>query len=501
MPSAQDSSNSKDELAAQIQKWNEQDNERHSWLRVGYPISDDLYAPTPLTALFSQTLQQTLEAFEKEKFHLKKENDQLTAQNKDLKNHLKTQQKEKDPYVAVLVDGDGAKFQDSFLQDPEEGATNAALAIRQHVAEYVKDTDLSSDITIFARVFANVKDLAHSLRLSGIVSYEDKFLKFVTNFTNARAEFDFVDVGSGKENADSKMRRMLKYYHDDVRCKKIFFVACHDAGYAHDLRPYIDDQGSRLVLVETTPAAARIKKLGLPIISFDNVFHSGLLQNETRVIPQSPPKQISSPSPPPPRAQPPVATTTVTATTTTIRSGNGGISTKYKGSYAAAGGTGSHQNIDVGPTKSRAPKIMEFNQDNVRLDPPAKMPGNTPAQDSYKRKLLEARNQAFCNGHYLSGTCSWGPQCTREHDTKLTPDEMVIHRYKARSCPCFVGPGCPDFACPMSHHCPQDPFCTRGNECKFKNTVKFGDMHLTKAGMRPVKRWTEGCEFPEPIVI
>jgi hypothetical protein len=121
----------------------------------------------------------------------------------------KAQQKEKDPYVAVLVDGDGAKFQDGFLQDPEEGATNAALAIRQHIAEYVKDTDLSGDITIFARVFANVKDLAHSLRLSGIVSYEDKFLKFVTNFTNARAEFDFVDVGSGKENADSKIRREL----------------------------------------------------------------------------------------------------------------------------------------------------------------------------------------------------------------------------------------------------------------------------------------------------
>ncbi|KAJ3460531.1 hypothetical protein MRS44_011398 [Fusarium solani] len=188
MSSAQDSSNSKDDLAVQIQKWNEQDNERHSWLRM---------------------LQQTVEASEEEKRRLKKENDQLTAQNRDLKNHLKAQQKEKDPYVAVLVDGDGAKFQDGFLQDPEEGATNAALAIRQHIAEYVKDTDLSGDITIFARVFANVKDLAHSLRLSGIVSYEDKFLKFVTNFTNARAEFDFVDVGSGKENADSKIRREL----------------------------------------------------------------------------------------------------------------------------------------------------------------------------------------------------------------------------------------------------------------------------------------------------
>lgn len=132
----------------------------------------------------------------------------------------KIQQKEKDPYVAVLVDGDGAKFKDNLLQNPDEGATNAALAIKQHVAAYLKETDLSSDLTIFARVFANVKDLAHSLRLSGIVN-EDKFLKFVTNFTNARGEFDFVDVGSGKENADAKIRR-----------KKIFRPCRLTAGFS-----------------------------------------------------------------------------------------------------------------------------------------------------------------------------------------------------------------------------------------------------------------------------
>ncbi|RMJ19481.1 hypothetical protein CDV36_000835 [Fusarium kuroshium] len=483
MSSIRDSSDFKDDLAVQIQKWNEQDNERDSWLRTR-----------------QQKLQQMEEAFEEEKRRLKMENYDLTAENRELKNQVKVQQKEKEPYVAVLIDGDGAKFQDSFLQSPEEGATNAALAIKQHVAEYVADTDLSGDITIFARVYANVKDLAHSLRLSGIISYEDKFFKFVINFTNARAEFDFVDVGSGKENADSKIRRMLKYYHDDVRCKKIFFVGCHDAGYAHDLRPYIDDQGSRLVLVETTPAVAGIKKLGLPIITFDNAFRSAFLQNENRATPQSPPKQTSSPPPAPPRPLPPVATTTTTATTTTVRSGNGGISTKYKGSYAAAGGTGNHQNIDVSKTKAKAPRVMEFNQDNVRLDPPAKIPGNTPAQDSYKRKLAEARGQAFCNNRYIIGTCARGDQCIREHDKKLTPDEMVIHRYKARSCPCFQGPGCSEFDCVMSHHCPLDPFCTRGNECKFKNNSKFGDMHLTKEGLKPVKRWTEGSEFPELIV-
>jgi cell division protein FtsB len=33
-------------------------------------------------------LQQTVEASEEEKRRLKKENDQLTAQNRDLKNHL-----------------------------------------------------------------------------------------------------------------------------------------------------------------------------------------------------------------------------------------------------------------------------------------------------------------------------------------------------------------------------------------------------------------------------
>ncbi|KAM0421402.1 hypothetical protein ACHAPT_010756 [Fusarium lateritium] len=479
-----------DQLAAQAQEWFEQDNQRNESVR---------------------TVLQRLRTAEDETRRLKRENDDLAARNREYKSRLTAQTK--DPYVAVLVDGDGAKFQDSLLQEPEEGANDAALALKQHVVDYLRDTNIGSDITIFARVFANVRDLAQSLRLSGIINHDEKFWRFVTNFTNARAEFDFVDVGSGKENADSKIRRMLKYYHDDVRCKKIFFVACHDAGYAHDLRPYmdyIDDQGGRLVLVETTPAAMRIKKLGLPITRFENVFRDGLLQNETRVLPHvSPPRKLPSPPPPPPSLQPRLqpatttttttTTTTATATSTTVKSGNGGISTKYKGSYAAAGGSGSHQNIDVGTTRPRALKVIELNVDGVRLDPPPRIPGNIPAQDTYKRKLAEAKGQAFCNSHYLSGSCQWGANCTREHDRKLTPDELVIHRYKARSCPCFGGPLCADFSCPMSHHCPLDPYCTRGNDCKFRSTKAYGDMHLGKEGLKAAKRWTEGADFPEQI--
>lgn len=37
---------------------------------------------------------------------------------------------------------------------------------------------------------------------------------FTLGFTQAKASFDFVDVGHGKERADSKIRGMLAaYYH------------------------------------------------------------------------------------------------------------------------------------------------------------------------------------------------------------------------------------------------------------------------------------------------
>jgi len=65
------------------------------------------------------------------------------------------------------------------------------------------------DLPVLVRVYANLNGLAKSLRLSKVIQYDDDMRVFAETFTNSRWEFDFVNVGHGKENADSKLRSKI----------------------------------------------------------------------------------------------------------------------------------------------------------------------------------------------------------------------------------------------------------------------------------------------------
>ena len=75
---------------------------------------------------------------------------------------------------------------------------------------YLKNTPLGTEETpIIVRVYANVTALAKALYLSEVISSNSDMYTFAEQFTISRAEFDFVNVGHGKENADSKLRSKL----------------------------------------------------------------------------------------------------------------------------------------------------------------------------------------------------------------------------------------------------------------------------------------------------
>ncbi|KAI1455033.1 hypothetical protein F4805DRAFT_437214 [Annulohypoxylon moriforme] len=454
------------------------------------------------------------------------------------------QQLEKDSFVVVLIDGDGAKFADEYLRDPVAGAERAAIKLKQAVRESLRDTGADlEDIPILVRVYANLNDLSRSLRLSRVIDYDDDMRLFAERFTNSRAEFDFVNVGKGKENADSKIRRMLNHYYRNIQCKKIFLAGCcHDNGYLHDLRDYTGSVDNRLMLLETTPAEPGFRALGFPILRFDEVFRSEPLGNETKHIlptmptrPRSPiqpspgpgPGPIARPSQPTPKQtmvisptqeqrQSPVPTSTPVSVSTSspilpsstpeqqptqpprtssvISSGNGGTSI----SYATAGGN-DLQNVTVkAPKPKKQPRVIFYNMDNYRIDSPTQHPPRTPAQSSYQAKFQSIKPSVFCNDFYLKGRCKWGISCDKTHDAELTGPELAIHRYKARTSLCPAGPYCVDYDCYLSHHCPRLP-CTRGEMCPFYDTEKWGDLHLTKDQLQPATRWTEGHDLPEHL--
>ena len=62
------------------------------------------------------------------------------------------------------------------------------------------------EIEIMAKVCTNISGLSKALLRDGCIDNMDTFKDFTIGFTQGKASFEFVDVGHGKERADSKIR-------------------------------------------------------------------------------------------------------------------------------------------------------------------------------------------------------------------------------------------------------------------------------------------------------
>ncbi len=60
-----------------------------------------------------------------------------------------------------------------------------------------------------AKVCANISGLSKAMCRDGSLDSPDDLKEFTLGFTQGKASFDFVDVGHGKERADSKIKGIL----------------------------------------------------------------------------------------------------------------------------------------------------------------------------------------------------------------------------------------------------------------------------------------------------
>jgi len=61
---------------------------------------------------------------------------------------------------------------------------------------------------------ANVGGLGKALYNEGCIEQLNQFRDFTLGFTQAKASFDFIDVGFGKERADAKIRGTILRRYD-----------------------------------------------------------------------------------------------------------------------------------------------------------------------------------------------------------------------------------------------------------------------------------------------
>lgn len=118
-----------------------------------------------------------------------------------------TTSQDRDPFVVVLIDGDGMIFRDEFIRDGENGGRRAAVQLHAAIADYIERENpiIPIQSRIFCYIWANVKGLAEVLVRTGVIEQTRQFEDFVQGFTSDKGLFSFANVGPGKDRADKKV--------------------------------------------------------------------------------------------------------------------------------------------------------------------------------------------------------------------------------------------------------------------------------------------------------
>lgn len=178
---------------------------------------------------------------------------------------------DRNPFVLVLIDGDGYVFDDDLVSSGAEGGERAAHLLSQAVKDSVHHRPGLENCRVMVRIYCNLSGLSRTLSRVKLAGPEKRSLApFVANFNRSNELFDFVDAGELKENADYKIRAMFRLFESNASCKHIFFAGCHDVGYISELMPYVGNRDSRdrITLVRGASFHHEFSKLGMRIESF-----------------------------------------------------------------------------------------------------------------------------------------------------------------------------------------------------------------------------------------
>lgn len=106
----------------------------------------------------------------------------------------------------VLLDGDGAIFLPQLIALGQAGGHKAASQLSKSIKEYLYSFDESRQFQLSVYIFFNKRGLADTFARHSYHSAKSRLDDFVTGFNQSTERFMMVDVGNGKEAADSKIK-------------------------------------------------------------------------------------------------------------------------------------------------------------------------------------------------------------------------------------------------------------------------------------------------------
>ena len=147
-----------------------------------------------------ETLSQTLEKYTTLMENYKRLRSDY-EEERDARERYKQMAKgqERNPFVLVLVDGDGMIFEDDLVSGGADGGQRAAHLLNDAIRRSLRGRGLEH-CQIMVRIYANLVGLSKALSRAKLVGAEKRSLApFVANFNRSYEMFDFVDAGELKE--------------------------------------------------------------------------------------------------------------------------------------------------------------------------------------------------------------------------------------------------------------------------------------------------------------
>jgi hypothetical protein len=338
------------------------------------------------------------------------------------------------------------QFRDELVQAGLDGGKQAMSLLKQSVEKKLKilSGNVPPHLQVIIRVYANLQGLAQSYQNSGLLSNGQTLEEFVRGFNMGDPLCDYVDAGNGKECADEKVKgkfsnrtasetpltcsALFRHHLDDVHCRRVFFGASADNGYARLLGPYAQDnaQRQRICLIEGPPFERELADLApnFETASFDVFRKSQQLPNTNRRVSSASSSNYASAA----RKTPSPSTQSAVLST-------------------------------AASSQERSPVKILRNSKGERLD-------SKLSYDQHTLNSLKVRK--LCNKYALLGKCpfesSFG-SCIHAHSQDLNEREKDALRAIARMSPCPTGSGCSNGQCLFGHVCTK-PKCT-GLGCRF----------------------------------
>lgn len=374
------------------------------------------------------------------------------------------------------------------------------------------------------RIYADVVGVSKSMSKAGLLGAEKRSLApFIANFNRSKALFDYVDAGELKENADFKLRGLLRLYAENAQCKHIFFAACHDVGYVSELTQYRNNR-DRFTLIKTPGLLFHneFSKLGLGIEELPQVFRPSGSAMDTYFPKPLQPGSHNASNKSVMGFNPPVAPSSPAAAKNQP-SGTGEICHFFKLGKCRYGShcKNLHQQTPVLPVRTNSRLSQDWRTENGLSGPdhgvgsgapikPAKtylpqqeldirqlpkkhdIPVGYVALNKNKQRLdayippptneaedrLRARSavQRLCNAKHLFGACN-SAKCDYDH-SPLDEDLKPALEWLSRSLPCPKRNTCRNAGCTSGHVCQKQDCKQRGGKtfCKLGYTMHDIDL-------------------------